>query len=361
MRILIILFFFPFFVACQQSQEQPQTSAANIGSSALFASQQTQVNAPPSTTNIVFRSTDGGQTWQDVSAGLPKDLGVFNVSTLDNEVYLGTEGGLYHSSTTAATPVWGQEILPGERITDVFAGRNGRYAYGYLSGIFQEIGSTGVWVSKHNALNDKTIVDILETPEGAMIVCCDSGIFKSADGGATWKQVFVAETWVNSLVAAGDVLVCGSSKGVLRSTDGGEHWDLVLTEDGQAQKIVLIEGRLVAITRGGGTWQEVNEDPEGMAHRLRASSDGGQTWQRMDGSLLSARLINVMGDVPAPVWTINDIKQAGQYLFCSLDTGIFRSSDQGKTWELVLPANGKKSLNLTASGKVIYAVKVAGC
>ena len=311
-HILAFLLFFQCLAACQQGPEKVW----------------------PSATNIVFQSVDGGQTWQDVSAGLPEGLEVGSVFAGGGEVFLGSESGLYRSTNPLAAGAW--EVSLDNKITDIFPGRAGPYACSYGSGFFQEMSGTGIWVPMHNTLKDKTIHTVLEAQDSTVFVCCDSGIFKSADSGKTWKQVF-AEGMVMSLVAADGVLVGGGFRGVLRSTDGGEHWDWVLTEDGAALRTGLIDGGVAVITYDGWTQQ------------LRTSADNGKTWQRIDGERLP------------PVRFLCDIKQAGEYLFCSQDAGIFRSSDQGKTWELVFPSRGSKVFNLAVSGQLIFAVMLIGC
>lgn len=321
------------------------------------AEQQDSEKARPAAANIIFQSTDGGQTWQDVSAGLPEGFGVGRIFADGGEVFLASDSGLYHRSSLAVAPKWEKEFFLNEKITDVFPGLAGLYASSYRTGFFQELPGTGIWKPMHDALEDKTVRTVLETSNGNIFVGCESGIFKSTDGGSTWKQVF--EEGVNSFAASGDVLICGAYGGMLRSTDGGEHWDWVLTGAGGAYNTKLIGDRFVTITDGDKPWNEASSD--GLTNRLYASTDNGKTWQRMDEGISQIRLMDEMFDVYPPTRVINDIEQAGEYLFCSLNAGIFRSSDWGKTWELVRPSNGKKMINLAVSGQVIYAVVVVGC
>jgi len=356
-HILAFLFFFQSFAACQQDHGNPLPLTASIGLQSTASGPQCAEKAQPTAANIVFQSTDGGQTWQDVSAGLPVDFGVGRIFADGSEVFLASESGLYHSSTALVAPKWEKELFLNEKISDVFPGQNGLYASSYRNGFFKGILGTGIWTPMHNALKDKTVRTVFETPNGNIFVGCESGIFKSTDGGSTWKQVF--DEGVNSFAASGDVLICGSYRGMLRSTDGGEHWDLVLTGAGGAYNTKLIGVRFVTITDGDKPWNEASSD--GMTNRLYSSADNGKTWQRMDEGIAQIRIGDEMFDFFPPTRVINDIEQAGEYLFCSLNAGIFRSSDWGKTWELVRPSNGKKMLNLAVSGKVIYAVVVVGC
>lgn len=358
MRIhtLAFLLFLQSFVACHQGQENTRPlSRAAIGIQSIAASRPAQENARPSAANIVFQSVDGGHTWQDVSAGLPEDLSVRSVFAGGGEVFLGAETGLYRSSAAPAAPVWRKERFLDKRITNIFPGRSGPYFCSYGNGFFQEImPGADIWMPVYSTLEDKTVHTILETPDGAVFVGSDSGIFKSADGGQTWKHVF-DEGMVLNIVAAGGVLIGGGSRGVLRSTDGGEHWDCVLNENILAKKTGLINDRFVTIL---GTRDPSKVSPEGITDRLRASADGGKTWQRMEQALFPIRGIYDMDERLSQVRDIYDIIQVGEYLFCSFDAGIFRSSDQGKRWELVLPSTG--FFNLAVSGLVIYAVTASG-
>ncbi|MFN5646722.1 MAG: exo-alpha-sialidase, partial [Sphingobacteriales bacterium] len=60
--------------------------------------------------------------------------------------------------------------------------------------------------------------------------------------------------------------------------------------------------------------------------------------------------------------SISSIVQLGEDLFCGHPDGIYKSSDKGKTWKLLLCSKDGKVYNLTVSGNVIYAIpRVAGC
>ena len=125
----------------------------------------------------------------------------------------------------------------------------------------------------------------------------------------------------------------------MRSTDGGEHWEVVISEGGVGIQVEVIDGGFAAIA--------YNTTSE--TRRVRISADGGKTWQAIDAGL-------------PPSADIASIKQVGKYFFCGHPKGVFRSADQGKTWELVLPKVGKKVFNLTVSGNVLYAVpQDVGC
>lgn len=360
MRINFIAFllFSQFLIACQQGPEHSLPWSAETGHQAIKVSQQIPVNTPPSAANIVFQSVDGGQTWQDVSNGLPTDLDVRCIFTNGDQVILGTEDGLYRSSARSQVSMWEKDPFLTDRITAISPGSKGPYFSSYDIGFFKEMPGMGILTPLHNTLKEKKIHSVLEAPGGALFVGSDSGIFKSTDEGRTWKHVFNGGM-VLDIVASDGVLIGGGRQGVLRSTDGGEHWNLVLNEQILAKKTGLIGDRFVTIL-GTNDPSEIN--PDGITSRLRVSPDGGKTWQRMEQSLLPVQGMYDMDERLSQTRDIYDIVQIGGYLLCSFDTGIYRSADQGKTWELVLPSTKERVLsNITVSGNVIYALKGGGC
>jgi len=286
----------------------------------------------------IYQSTDGGQTWQGAGSGLPADYKAGGIFSTGGKVYVVSENGLYHSSAATAVPAWEKAVFLEDNITGIFPGRAGTYALSAWNGLYQEI-LPGIWAPAHTALKDKSVRTILETPDGAVFVGCDGGIFKSADNGITWKHVF-QEGMVLNMVESGGVLVAGGSKGLLRSSDGGEHWNWVLTEGGVGIETERIANGIAAITYNG----------KQETRRVRTSADNGKTWQPIDAGLL-----------PSP--SISSVQQAGEYLLCSHPAGIYRSADQGKTWELILPGTEGMMFEFAVSGNVIYAVRarVSGC
>ena len=141
------------------------------------------------------------------------------------------------------------------------------------------------------------------------------------------------------LIESNGVLMATCHNGILRSTDDGENWDCVIREGGVGIAVESIKGGFAAIT-----YNTVSE-----TRRVRTSYDGGKTWQPIDA------------DLPATL-SIASIIQVGENFFCGHTDGIYRSSDKGKTWKLLLPSIENKVFNLSVSGNVIYAIpRNGGC
>lgn len=332
----VFLLFFQSFFACNQVSENPTACDASMVLKSSVPSQLSSGKAAPGAANIVLQSADGGQTWQDVSTGLPADLNAEGFFAGNSELYLRAEDGMYHSSTASKAPVWEKELSLVGHSMAITPSRAGLIAYNNGGHFFQKLYGTAVWLPIFTNFPSHSVRTVFESKDGTIFIGCDSGIFKSADQGKTWKHVF-EDGWVIHMRESAGVLLCTNEGGILRSTDGGEHWEVVLSEGGVGIAVEVIEGGFAAITY----------NTESETRRVRISTDSGKTWQPIDAGLPPSSLIS-------------SIKQVDGFFYCGHPNGIFRSVDRGKTWERILPSVGKKVFNLSVSDGLIYAVAQAG-
>lgn len=315
------------------AQVQVQKTAFHFGEGPALSS---SAIGDPVSSDIIFQSTDGGQTWQDISAGLPSGFVVQRFFAGEDQLYVGAEKSIYRSSRARMAPDWNEDNSLNPQSTIVPAGESGVFAFRYSGGFFRKLNGTDFWMQEFTNFKERAIRTVYEAKDGAVFIGCDSGLFKSTDQGATWQQV-IKYGWVMRVVESDEVMLCQSQGGILRSTDGGDHWEMVLHEGGVGIAVEVIEGGFAAI----------NYNTESGTRRIRISTDRGTSWQPIDSG------------IPASM-SIATINQVGKYFFCGHPDGIFRSSDQGKTWELLLSSYGQKVFNLFVSGNVIYAVAMDG-
>ena len=301
-------------------------------SSLLPDSHREQMGDMAGAANIVFKSTDGGQTWQDIGKGLPENLkenDIQRVFTNDNGLYLRTGNGLYHNQPNSTSPFWKKEIFP-DKQGSIAPGKAGMYAYNFDWQSLRKVDSTRGWVPADTNFQWSLVRTVFETAGGTLFMASRERLFRSTDNGKTWKLLF---TGVGKIVESNGVLLGTGPKGILRSTDDGENWKWMLMEGGVGIDVEPIKGGFAAITYSSAS----------NTRRVRTSYDGGLTWQPIDAGL------------PAQL-SITSIIQAGEDFFCGHPDGILKSSDQGKTWKLLLPSKDGKIFNLFVSGNVIYAL-----
>ncbi|CAD5277127.1 MULTISPECIES: sialidase family protein [unclassified Imperialibacter] len=328
-RSLSLLLLFPLTFACNEVLDFALSTPVTKSPKKLNSNKSVVAN-------IVFKSTDGGQTWQDISEGLPENVQGGGFFGNDGGLYLSAENELYHSAPNSTAPFWKKEIFP-DKHSSIAPGKTGIYAYNYWDGQFlKRKNATSIWWPMYTNFPEKQVRTIFESDGGAVFIGSDKGLFKSTDSGKTWSQV---HTGAMNLVESNGVLMATTQEGIIRSSDGGENWELVISEGGVGIAVEAINGGFAAIT-----YNTASE-----TRRVRTSYDGGETWQAIDAGL------------PASL-SITSIVQMGDYLFCGHPGGIFRSADKGQTWELVRASIGEKVFNLSVSGNVLYAVpRAEGC
>lgn len=288
----------------------------------------TKKNVEPAAINIILQSKDGGQTWEDISQGLPENELPEDFFAGESEIYLRIKNEMYRSKSNLNTLVWEKESPLYPRGTSIAFNRSGVTAFNMKGQVYQKQPSSEAWLTIYTNFDKPSVRTVFETSDGIVFVGCDYGLFKSDDKGKNWKQV-LGEGYVvvTDLVDSEGVLIGPGRKGVLRSTDRGEHWEWIVSDGGLAKVVERIEGGFAAISYA----------PSTESSRLRISLDNGKNWKVIDEGLPRALFIL-------------SIKQMGKYLICGHPDGIFLSSDMGETWRVVQPVLMRKCLGFMLLG-----------
>src|SRR6187402_1034978 len=204
----------------------------------------------PGVANIVFKSTDGGQTWQDISKGLPENLRKDSIRgnsffANDKGLFLRVGNGLYHSTANATAPFWTKEIFTDQHSSIA----SGIVTNNYWGINLKKSDGTSVWSPIFENFHEPRIRTVFETAGGAIFIGIDRGFFKTTNSGNTWKHVH-AGGLVGHLAESDGVLLATSMRRIIRSTDNGENWAVVITEGIVAFDIKPIKGGFAAITAG---------------------------------------------------------------------------------------------------------------
>lgn len=327
--------FFAFFllVLNQASEFMPSDSVVRV--------KQNSTVIKSVTSKMVFKSVDGGRTWQDITEGLPDNSGqkgfmIGGDFATNDGFFLRAGDGLFFNKRNSTVPNWSKEILSDNRV-GMFPSKTGILAFNYNNGqILQTIDGKKDWLPIYRNFQPKDVLTFFGTDKGTVFIGTNTGLFKFADAEKAWKQVFSASKGVRKLAESGGVLMGVTQKGIIRSTDNGDHWNLATTEGDHGMDVQRINGGFAAIT-----------ESTDRRFRVRTSHDGGNTWQPIDAGL------------PVHVFSIVEV---GKNLFCSHQNGISGSSDHGKTWKLLLPSIDHDVFHLSVSGNVIYAMRnIGGC
>ncbi|MCH7962624.1 MAG: glycosyl hydrolase [Bacteroidetes bacterium] len=230
------------------------------------------------------------------------------------------------------------------------------------------VGSGGVWKTTNAGTTWKPIFDsqpsysigcVTMDPENPLVVWVGTGenvggrhvgygdgIYRSLDGGATWKNMGLKEShhiskiivhpeksdmlWV---AAQGPLWSKGGERGLYKTTDGGNNWEKVLGDDEWVGVTdILIDPRNPDILYAA-TWQRHRNVAAymggGPGSGIHSSDDGGTTWKKLTKGLPSSN----MGKIGLAISPQNpDVL----YAAIELDrrTGaIYRSENRGESWE----------------------------
>jgi photosystem II stability/assembly factor-like uncharacterized protein len=173
------------------------------------------------------------------------------------------------------------------------------------------------------------------------------GIYKSTDAGKTWVFMGlrdvgqIATIRVNPknadevfVASIGNPFINTKERGVYRSKDGGKTWKqvLFLTDELGAADLELQPGHpdVVFATMWHGLrtpWSIISGSMDGGIYK---STDGGDTWKKLGGGLPTGLFgrsnVAIPASAPNVVYAIIEAKP-GQ--------GLYRSDNAGATWKLV--------------------------
>lgn len=179
-------------------------------------------------------------------------------------------------------------------------------------------------------------------------VSSGDGVYKSTDGGKSWKNIGLADTQQISRVrvhpkdpniayvaALGHLWGASEQRGVFRTRDGGKTWDNILYRNAQTGASDLILDPSNPNTIYAAFWQISRKpyrmDSGGEGSGLFKSTDGGDTWTEISRNRgLPAGVLGKMNVTVSPVntnrlWAMVENK----------DGGLFRSEDGGDSWQRV--------------------------
>jgi photosystem II stability/assembly factor-like uncharacterized protein len=183
-----------------------------------------------------------------------------------------------------------------------------------------------------------------------------NGMYKSVDAGKTWTRIGLTDTRQigRILVDARDpnlvfVAALGhgygpnKERGVFRSRDGGKTWKAVLFKDENTGAIDLAIDPSNNRTILAALWQtrrppwNVYPPSNGPGSGLYRSEDGGDTWKQVTGGFPSEKLGRIRlafaPSDPRRVYAIADAKEGGLYV--SEDKGVSwkRASSDKRIWD----------------------------
>jgi photosystem II stability/assembly factor-like uncharacterized protein len=284
-----------------------------------------------STGGGVWKTSDGGVYWENISDGFFKraSVGAIAVAPSDpNVIYVGMGESTIRGNVSHGDGVY--------KSTD--AGKTWQHM-GLAD--TRQIGTVRV----HPQNSDLVYVAALGHAHGANK---ERGIYRSSDGGKTWEQVLFSNEDVGSHDLTMDphnprVLYAafwrarrlpyqlqsgGEGCGIYKSTDGGDSWTEITHKPGLPKGMVGKIGLAISGAKSGRVWALIEAEDGGLFR----SDDDGETWEKMsDERGIRTRpwyYMHIFADPQDPdtMWILNE--------------KCLKSVDGGKTFSRVPTPHG---------------------
>lgn len=286
--------------------------------------------APATALDSSFKA---GYRWRNIGPDRGgRSIAVSGVKGRPNEGYFGAVGGGLWKTTDA-----GENWMP---VTD---------------GLITAASVGAVAVSESNP--DIVFIGTGETCIRGNIMPGD-GVYRSRDGGKTWTHVGFKESHGISKIrihptnpdiiyvaSFGKFSVPSEERGVFKSSDGGTTWKRVLFRDDKTGAIDISIDRNNPNVLYASLWEAYRKEYQmssgGPGSGLFKSTDGGETWteitrnQGMPAGLVGRIGVAVSGANSSRVYALVENEKGG----------LFSSNDAGATWTLV---NDKRDIRQRA-------------
>lgn len=201
-----------------------------------------------------------------------------------------------------------------------------------------------------------------------------NGIYKSTDGGETWSMVGIENSgrvsrilihpsnpdvaWVGAL---GHAYAPQKERGLYKTVDGGKTWKQVLFVDENTGVSDMVIDPTNPRILFAGLWQlslkTWNRTSGGPGSGLYMSKDGGDTWTRLKGAGLPEGAVGKIAlsmtpAAPDRVYALIETGDGVEKIGDKGETGeLWRSDDKGKSWRMI-------NANRNLTGRQAYYTRV---
>jgi photosystem II stability/assembly factor-like uncharacterized protein len=324
------------------------------------------------TWHLAWKTSDGGANWQHINKGMIDDSDVFSV-IVDHDnpsvVFASACSGIYKSETAGNLFAKIQGIPFSARRTRVLkqdpTNENIVYA-GTTEGLWKSTDLGKVWKRVSNP--EVVVNDVLIDPRDSnrVLLATDrSGVMASTDGASNWttSNKGYAHRYVSAILTDNkdaSTLYVGVVNdreygGVFYSHDAGQHWLQKAAGLGGKDVFALKQapsGMLVAGTNHGvfslehnaSEWHPMNVVV--VEHTVKTAGKGKGSRKAATTTTLTKSQLESR---------VNDLELGSGRWMAATTTGIYSSTDQGKTWKGGRILGQQDFVSVRAEGSTVVA------
>jgi len=300
--IALLLFIIPINFQAQKKKKKSKTSTEVAYSEDLYKGLEYRLIGPfrggrsaavtgvPGAPNLyyfgstgggIWKTTDGGRQWENISDGyFGGSIGAIAVSKSDkNVIYVGGGEKTVRGNVSSGYGVW--KSVDAGKTWESLGLKKSRH-----------VSRIAIHPTDHNIVYAAVLGNIYKPTD-------ERGVFKSIDGGKTWKKTLFA----NNHAGAVDLLIDpnnprilyastwriqrtpyslssgGEGSALWKSTDSGETWKEISKNEGFPTSTLGIIGVTVSPKNSEKVWAIIENEKKGGLYR---SDDGGETWKKIN-------------------------------------------------------------------------------
>ncbi|HET9888098.1 MAG TPA: hypothetical protein VFR10_11340, partial [bacterium] len=293
----------------------------------------------------VGRSTNGGASWQFIDLDLPQLNQITSIAVNGATLYAATSGG-------------------------------------HGAGVYKSTDNGTNWQPANGGIEIASVNSVIRMGDGSLLIGTpQKGVLASTDEGASWHKSstgFVPGGSIRTIFNDGETILTGTGgDGIARSTDQGASWNSIsqsangnlqneivssiAKQDGILFASTLFFDGIYRSTDNGGNWTQVNNGVPGVDPQVFSLEVSGANLVAgtRDGIIYSTN----HGDSWNPTNVVDMASQLAKgesFLYSIVDTGffttsgIYRSSNNGQSWTMILQLGASTPTSLEAQGTNVW-------
>jgi len=222
----------------------------------------------------LYHSDDNGDSWTSMTA--PGDAGIFAIAAVSSGViFVGGDGGIYRSTDGGTSWERLESGLPHIIMIRAFVllPNDDLIAGSYGMGTFRTTDNGDTWIQTFPGSPDNSAYSFTVDASGTIFAATTLGIYSSTDAGGTWFEMEdpAGANVLDFVIDSTDAYFAATTTSIYYSTDHGNNWAEARSGLGDLSVLTLgvdEAGVVYAGTNGDGVYKAV------MATEVRHTEEG---------------------------------------------------------------------------------------